>query len=446
MKNSLAICALFLFHFCNGQTYSIETVAGNGTGGYSSDGGMADTTELNNPWGVAVDKFGNVYIADYSNNRIRKINTAGIISTVAGNGNAGYSADGGMADTTELNNPTGVAVDSSGNVYIADLNNHRIRKINTGGIISTIAGTGTAGFSGDGGQATFAKFNYPGGVTVDKRGNIYVCDLQNKRIRKINASGVISTIAGNGTAGYNGDGIQATSASLQYPQQVAVDDTGNVYIADEFNQRIRKVDTNGIITTVAGTGTSGYSGDGGQATSAKLNYPYGVAVDKYGSLYIADNYNQVIRKVNAGGIISRIAGNAVGGYSGDGGPALAAQINSPHGIAVDILGNVYIGDYYNNRVRKLTAQTTGIKEIYYPLSTAIFPNPNDGEFTLEADGIKEEMLIEVYNLYGDKIVGIPAYSKANKINLTDKASGLYLYRIVSEKGILISQGKFIIKK
>ncbi len=291
---------------------------------------------------------GTLYIADTTNNRIRKV-SGGIISTVAGTGTAGYSGDGGQATSAQLNNPIGVAVDGEGNLYIADLVNARVRKV-SGGVITTVAGTGTAGYSGDGGQATSAQLNTPYGVAVDGQGNVYISDLNNQRIRKV-SGGIITTVAGTGTAGFSGDGGQATSAQLNNPVGVAVDAQGNLYIADIVNQRIRKV-SGGVITTVAGTGTAGYSGDDGQATSAQLNYPIGVAVDAAGSLYVADQANYRVRKVS-GGIIRTVVGTGTQGFSGDGGQAASAQLADPFGLVVDRQGSVYVSDPVNQRVRKI---------------------------------------------------------------------------------------------
>ena len=331
----------------------ISTIAGNGTAGYSGDAGAATSAMLNYPLGVAVDAAGNVYISDYSNQMIRKVNTSGIISAFAGTaGTNGSGGDGGPATSAMLNNPNGVAVDAAGNVYVADVGNNKIRKINTStGIINTFAGNGTNGFSGDGGPATSAMLNYPIAVAVDAAGNVYITD--NYRIRKINTSGIISTFAGTGGGGYNGDNISATSANLNNPAGVAVDAAGNVYIADESNQRIRIVNTSGIISTFAGTGTQGWGGDG-VATSIQLNYPAGIAVDAAGNLYITDQGTHRIRKVNTSGMISTIAGNGSGAFSGDGGPATSASINNPYGVAVDGTGNVYIADQNNQRVRKVS--------------------------------------------------------------------------------------------
>ncbi len=277
---------------------TISTVAGSGSAGFSGDGGAATAASLLAPIDVAFDASGNLYIADLQNQRIRKVNTSGIISTVAGNGDYGFNGDGGAATSASLNYPGGVAVDVSGNLYIADGANNRIRKVNTSGIISTVAGTGVGGFGGDGGAATGAGLNSPGGVAVDASGNVYIADVSNHRIRKVNTSGIISTVAGTGSFGFSGDGGAATSAGLNQPSDVAVDGSGNLYIADIGNQRIRKVSITGIISTVAGNGDYGFSGDGGAATAADLYYPRSLAVDASGNLYIADVGNSRIRKVN----------------------------------------------------------------------------------------------------------------------------------------------------
>jgi sugar lactone lactonase YvrE len=331
---------------------TITTIAGNGTFFYLGDGGAPASAGLNAPGGVAVDASGNVYISDTSNNRVRKV-AGGTIATLAGNGTLGYSGDGAAAIGAQLDNPHGVAVDSSGDVYVADQDNDRIRMIVPGGTITTVAGNGAYGYTGDGAAAISAAFRDPSGVAVDAAGNIYVADTYNSVVRKFTVGGNISTFAGTGTYGYSGDGGPAISAQLSYPQAVAVDSAGNVYIVDQGNERIRKVTTNGNISTVAGNGSCCGFGDGGPATAAALYSPAGVSVDAQGNLFIADSNGQRVRMVSTTGIITTIAGTGNSGYSGDGGLATVAQLNSPSGVALDSSGNVYVADQNNNAIRRL---------------------------------------------------------------------------------------------
>ena len=364
---------LFLPALCLAQAqsgYTISTVAGTpGTSGFTGDAGPATSAELAGPICVAVDSSGNLYIADENNNRIRKISN-GTINTVAGNGTKGYAGDTGTATNANLSTPNAVAVDKSGNFYIADSGNFVIRKVTSGGTISTVAGdnlvssTTGGGFGGDGGVATQAQISFSAGVAVDSNGVIYIADTGNNRVRKVGTDGNISTYAGgNGVAGSSGDGGPASQAHLNSPEGLAVDAAGNLYIADTLNNRIRRVQaSNGIITTVAGGGAFGqpdFAGDGGQATSAQLWSPQGVAVDAAGSLYIADHTNSRIRMVGPNGIITTIAGNGKFAFTGDGGPATSAALNFPDDVAVDAKGNVYVADYQNQVIRLLTPPATG---------------------------------------------------------------------------------------
>jgi chitobiase/beta-hexosaminidase-like protein/fibronectin type III domain protein/NHL repeat-containing protein len=345
-------------------------------------------------YGVAVDNAGNLYLAGTVNHRIQKVAAVtGIITTVAGNGTAGYSGDNGPAITASLNGPYGVAVDSAGNLFIADYYNHRIRKVAAvTGIITTVAGIGTSGYSGDNGAAIAASLNLPSGVAVDSAGNLYIADSYNHRIRKVFArTGIITTVAGNGTAVYSGDNGPATAASLNLPSGVAVDSAGNLYIADNNNQRIRRVAAaTGTITTAAGNGTAGYSGDNAAASAASLNYPFGVAMDSAGNLYIADQTNKRIRKVATGtGIITTVAGNGTYGYSGDNGPATAARLGFPTGVAVDRAGNLYIADKDNYCIREVfgsivTASPNG--GTYYSAQTVILTAIHPATIYYTTDG------------------------------------------------------------
>jgi uncharacterized protein (TIGR03437 family) len=347
------------------QAYIINTLVGGSGGnlngqGYSGDGGAASAAQLAQPVGVLVDGSGNLFIADQVNNRVRQVVlSTGIITTVAGTGTAGYSGDGKAATAATLNAPHNLVKDASGNLYIADTGNDVVREVTTNGNISTAAGLYGAGFGfgGDGGAPSGAIFNQPSGIAMDPAGNLYIADTFNNRIRRatFGTNAITKTVAGNGTAGYTADGGLATLSALNEPRGVAVDAAGNLYIADTSNNRIRKVDTHGIITTVAGNGIAGFSGDGGSATSAELNSPRGIAVDSAGNLYIADYLNSRIREVVNGNIMT-IAGGVqpTFGYGGDGGLGTNALLNFPSAVAVDSSGKVYIGDTQNNAIRVLS--------------------------------------------------------------------------------------------
>ena len=329
----------------------VTRIAGTGDSGYSGDSGPALSAQLNNPNGVAIDSAGNVYIADSGNQRVRKVDTSGNITTVAGSGSCCFGGDGGPAISALMDYPTGVAVDAAGNLYIGDTYNARVRQVSAAGIITTVAGNGTYGFSGDGGAASAAQVSYPYGVAVDASGNLYIADSNNFRVRMVSASGTISTVAGNGTCCFSGDGGAAKSAEMDSPTGVAVDAAGNLYIADRYGERIRKVSAGGTIGTVAGNGGYSFAGDGHAATSAEFRYPQGVAVDASGNIYIADSGNARIREVNPSGIISTLVGGAIG----DGGLGVFGLLNQPSGVVRDNAGNTYVTDTNNNRIRKVSS-------------------------------------------------------------------------------------------
>ncbi len=337
---------------------NVTTIAGNGLLSRSGDGGAATGAQLNSPLGVAVDATGNLYVADTLNNLVRRVDTKGVITTFAGNGTAGFGGDGGAAAGAQLNGPQGLAVDAAGNLYIADTQNARVRKV-SGGTISTVAGSSSSGFGGDGGAAASAQLNAPFGVALDAAGNLYIAEFGNNRIRKVGTNGNISTIAGTGVSGYSGDGGTATSALLNGPQSVVVDGSGNVFIADTGNNRVRKIGSTGVITTVAGNGIAGFSGDGSPAINAQVGNPSALAVDNVGNIYIADGSARV-RKLFISGVISTIAGGGNRGYSGDGGNAFAAQLNGPSGLAISSTGALFVADTLNNAVRMLQVSASGI--------------------------------------------------------------------------------------
>jgi uncharacterized protein (TIGR03437 family) len=337
---------------------NVNTYAGNGGVSRSGDGGAATSAQIYSPLGVAADSTGNLYIADTLNNVVRRVDSKGIITTFAGNGSAGSGGDGGAATSAQLNAPQGLAVDSAGNLYIADTQNHRVRKV-TASTISTVAGSGTAGFGGDNGPAVSAQLNLPFGVALDAAGNLYIAEFGNNTVRKVNTAGTISTVAGNNVSGYAGDGGAATSAQLNGPKSVALDPAGNLYIADTGNNRVRQVAPNGNITTFAGNGNAGFAGDGGPALNAQAGNPTALATDSVGNLFIADGSAR-IRKVFLTGVINTIAGGSARGYAGDGGPSLGALLNGPAALAVNTAGAVFIADSLNNAVRLLQPTSNGI--------------------------------------------------------------------------------------
>jgi hypothetical protein len=340
---------------------NINTVAGNGTTNFTGNNIQATDAVLNNPWGVAFDSSGNAYIADRYNCIVRKVDTSGVITVFAGTaGQCGFGGDGGSATASGvalLYQPTAVATDSAGNVYIADFYNYRIRKVDTTGMLSTFAGSASYGFSGDTGPATSAAMTYPYAVAADAAGNVYIADTNNYRIRKVDTTGTINTIAGNGGYGFSGDGGLATNAMMTYPYGVAVDKAGNVYFTDEYNWRVRRVNPAGVIDTFAGNGAAGFEGDGGFADQTSLYYPQELAVDPAGDVIIADQANQRIRLVDGQGLIHTVAGNGSAGYSGPEENILAttAELYNPTGVGVDSSGNIYIGDTANNLVRVVSA-------------------------------------------------------------------------------------------
>lgn len=362
---------------------TITTVVGNGSATYSGDKGPAIDAGLNNPSGVALDAAGNLYIADQVNFAIRKVDKSGTITTVAGCGpdisclESGLNL-GGAAIKTHLN-PYDVVVDKAGNLYATDGSRDAIVKVDAAGIITPFAGFANQKNLGDGGPAVQASLNAPVGLHLDAAGNLYVADLGHNRIRKIDTAGIITTVAGNGNMGYSGDGGQATGATLNNPHGVALDAAGNIYIADTNNFVVRKVDKSGIITTYAGNGNVSPAGEGVAATSVGLTSPWALAVDGAGNLYITEWLGYRIRKVDQQGIITTVAGNGSYGFSGDGGPATSAKFEAPEGIRFDAAGNLYIADNQNNRVRKVSlphpAPAVNVLGVVNNASFAVGSNP-----------------------------------------------------------------------
>jgi sugar lactone lactonase YvrE len=331
------------------------TSAGSGATAYGTgEGRQGVTVGLNTPWGLAIDSQGRIYVADAGNNAVRRIAADGTVTTVAGTGTAGFSGDGGQATLAKLSAPLRLAFDTAGNLYIADSANNRIRKVTPAGIISTVAGNGTAGFAGDGGAATAARLRTPTDVAIKPDGTMYIADRANFRVRKVTPAGIISTIAGTGTAGYNGDDIAATTARLNNPYSVAFDATGNLYIADYDNERLRMINTGGLITTIAGTGVATADGDGGDATLAGLHKPQYVQISPTGDIIICEANNNDVRIVHDG-TIDTIAGSREFGYTGDGSFPIFSTWQRPSGTVFDQQGNLWIADRNNHRLRVVQA-------------------------------------------------------------------------------------------
>jgi sugar lactone lactonase YvrE len=340
------------------------TVVGNGEAGYSGDGGPAAAARLNEPRMITFDGYGAMYIADTFNHVIRKVDPSGVISTFAGaypgpipateeNCPSGFAGDGGPARLASLRCPHSVVVAPDGAAIIADSGNNRVRRVDINGVITTVAGTGESGFSGDGGPATAARLKHPKGLALAPDGSLLIADSLNNRIRRVDRYGIITTIAGTGAETVSGDGGPATAASLKRPRTLAVSPDGSVLVAEPLANRIRRIDPQGIISTVAGTGAAGFGGDGGSAVQALLHTPRGVGVDEAGNVYIADSLNNRIRRVDTNGVITTAAGDGRRAFAGDGGPAASAPLAGPRAVTVTSGGDLYVADTYNFRIRRI---------------------------------------------------------------------------------------------
>ena len=403
----------------SGPSFVIETAAGSDP---IRDGGQATSGVLYFPDSVALDGVGNLYISDTTHFRVRKVSADGVISTFAGTGISGFSGDGGPATAAQLASPRSLAVDSAGNVYIADIGNHNVRRVSADGVITTFAGLPPfRGFRGDGGPATNALLFTPIDVAVDGADNVYIADLNNDRIRMVDAQGLITTIAGTGVRGFSGDGGPATEAQLGTPDGIAIDGAGNLSIAGNSNHRVRVVNSEGIIRTLAGNGVAAFAGDGGPATSASLRFPRRLTLDADENLYIADAGNHRVRKVNPEGVITTVAGDGVSDFGGDGGPATAAQLSSLTDVAVDGTGEFYIADTANHRVRKVTPE--GV------ISTAV------GTSHLAGDGgpATQALLFSPFNMEPDGAGNI--YIADTRNNVVRKATSDGIIRTVAGTGV-----------
>jgi sugar lactone lactonase YvrE len=441
---------LYFVYVCvnvQAQTGIITTIAGNGNQGFAGDGGLATNAEFDHPYQLCQYK-NSLYIDDGFNHRIRKIDlSTGIITTVAGTGTVGYNGDNILATNAQLYAPQGVCTDTSGNIYIADGGNYRVRKVTVAtGIITTIIGNGIMGYSGDGGSATNAKIGQPIGLSTDTSGNIYFGDGDNFVVRKLNPTGIIQTIAGNGTPGYTGDNGQATNAQLRLPNKATVDNFGNVIISDGQNYVIRKVNAiSGTITTIAGNGTSGYFGDGSLATNALLSSPTGGFVDKFNNFYFSDGAKGVIRRIDAvTGIITTVVGMGVQGFSGDGGPATNAQLRSSD-VCLDTNGTMYISDYLNYRIRKVYNPQLAVNTTKTSNELSVYPNPANDVLQVHYHFPgNEDAEFQITDVTGRVLTTSTLLSGrlSEQIDIRHLPLGLYLYRVLQQNQP-IATGKFI---
>ncbi len=447
MKKTIQLFLAFVFVFNSANAQIITTVAGTSTGTFFVDagnGGPATDAVLGGVHSIAINDSG-IFIGSL-NNTIRKINSAGIIFAFAGNDTAGFSGDDGPATAAKLNVPEGICFDKKGNTYIADAGNHRVRKVDETGIITTFAGNGMPGTFVGGGPATTAAIGGVFGVCSDAAGNIYISG--NLHVLKVDTFGVITNFAGNGAGGFSGDGGPATNAGIG-PIQIALDASGNLFIADGGSNRIRKIDAAGIITTVAGSsagGTPAYLGDGGPATAAGLNYPTGVFPDDCGNVYISDCYNNRIRMVNDQGIITTIAGNGygagtsttvTGGFSGDGGPATAAELHEPAFICIDPHTGLYITDGYNKRVRYIhydsCRNTTGVPFVSTPKEELrIYPNPATTSITISNPTSINADRYSIKNLLGQIVLDGSMNNGTQNVDVGTLPSGSYIVSLYNE--------------
>lgn len=435
------ITLLFLSVFCLTAAHSqvIVPVAGNGENGYT--GGAATACKMKQLSGITLDNHGNLYICDGGNHVLRKVSPAypGMITTIAGNTMAGPPGDGGPATAAYLQALFDVAIDHKGNAYLADATDNRIRKVAPDGIITTVAGTGVGGYNGDGIAATTAMLHSPLSVEVDDTGNLYIADRYNNRLRKVDTFGIITTVAGTGIAGYTGDGGPAITAQTNGVLAVATDSAGNIYFSDSV--RVRRISPLGIVSTVAGNGLYAYSGDGGHATAASVVCA-GLSVDKNGQIFIADPAFHRIRKVDVEGNIFTIAGNGLAGDEGNWGNPLLSSVCGSHGVAVASDGDIYFSNQCSYRVKMITMKDLGSTDINTVTTPTIrvAPNPATGRIRISITGTRRETTsITVSNMDGKVVSVFTAYAGGETECPEHLSAGVYVVTAAYADGSTVSK-------
>lgn len=426
LKNIIfSFCFLF---FLNTKAQTITTIAGS-TQGFTNGTGTA--AQFNTPTCLVMDPSGNIYVSDRNNHCIRKITTAGVVTTFAGSGVAGY-ADG-TGTLAQFNAPSGLAIDAAGNIFAADDADHRIRKITTVGVVTTFAGSGVRGFADGTGIA--AQFGDPYGLAIDAAGNIYVGDQGNNRIRKITNTGVVTTFAGSGINGF-ADGI-GTVAQFKFPIGVVVDNSGTVFVTDRANNRIRKISSTGVVTTLSGTGVAGFAD--GIGTVAQFNSPSGIAIDAAGNLFVTDCYNHRIRKITATGTATTLAGTGVAGFAD--GSGTIAKFNYPQGITVDSAGALFVADASNNRIRKITG-VLATNDYLLENRISVYPNPTSSLITIELEDLIDAKMI-LFNVNGEMIQSQNLVNNKTTIDMNGLADNIYVIQITTDKYTIF---KKVVKK
>ncbi|MFN3403908.1 MAG: T9SS type A sorting domain-containing protein [Cytophagaceae bacterium] len=421
MKKFFSLIIIVFANINFSYSQNVSTVAGTGLAG--STNGSGAVASFNHPYGVALDSEGNIYVADTQNNKIRKITADGHVSTYAGSGVSG--SNNGPALSASFNSPYGVVVDAEGNLYVTDSGNNKIRKIDPSGMVTTFAGSGAPGT--EDGEGILATFNHPYGIAIDLSGNIYVTDYSGDKIRKITPAGTVTTFAGSGEQGsVNGEG---NIASFNRPAGLAVDNFGNVYVADQVNQKVRKITSLGYVSTLAGNGNTG--NNDGDAESASFAWPTGIGLDALGNVYVGDGTHKV-RKISPSGVVSTFVGN--GAYGNTDGPASFAQFKMAVSFATDATGNIFVADLYNHSIRKITPAITDLSSDSDDPFFNVFPVPVKDNLTICYQGSDFE--VDIYNGKGSKVYSAFLNSGYCNIPFESMADGLYLV-------VLKIQGKVI---
>lgn len=413
---------LFITLFLIGLTSNAQTVSLFAGSGYGYLDGSALYAKFSSPSGMVMDSSGNMYICDSNNNRIRKITPAGVVSTFAG---STFGFLDGIGTAAQFNYPNGLTIDTEGNIYVVDKNNHKIRKITSAGVVTTVAGS-SVGFTN--GLGTSAQFNSPSGIAVDANGNLYITDTQNHKIRKIDTNGNVTTFAGSTQGAADGTG---TSAQFYFPQGIAIDNSGNLYVTD-YTHRVRKIYPTGVVVTIAGSSFTSQGYVDGPAATAKFDYPCGLALDSYGNIYVADYFNNKIRKIATDGMVSTFAGSSLGYQDG---PVETAKFNFPYGLFLASNG-LYVADTSNNCIRKIAGGTLSIQENLLEDKTNIYPNPVKDILNIQSD--EEVKTVDVYNSLGQKVMNV----NKNQVDVSSLSKGVYVLRVESKYGKITTQ-KFI---